>query len=188
MRIENTPIKKITSILLVLMLLLNSMGYFFIFETARFWIQKDVKKQIKAGVPESELSVISISETDMSQGNSGFRWVKKNKEFVFQNQMYDVVRSDCFNGQYTFYCIHDEQETQLFANLNNMVQRELTTSRIPQKTTLIASCVIRIALPVVESNPMVESKFISFQYLFKSKYTATCFYIGVEKPPPELFV
>ncbi|PKP02308.1 MAG: hypothetical protein CVU11_12315 [Bacteroidetes bacterium HGW-Bacteroidetes-6] len=179
-------VKKITAILLVLMLLLNSVGYFFIFETARFWVQKDVKKQIKAGVPDSELSVISISETDILQGNLGFRWVKKNKEFVFQNQMYDVVRSDLFNGKYIFYCIHDEQETQLFANLNNMVQRELATnSNIPLQAKNVSNCIIRLALPVVDTNAIEKTVCFSFQYPFSNELKPTCLFIGVEKPPPE---
>lgn len=76
--------------------------------------RSEMKARIKAGVPEKELHQITFaSEEDIL-------WVRDGKEFKLKGRLYDVVRRE---GN-TFFCVDDEQETQLFAHLDELCREQ----------------------------------------------------------------
>ena len=84
--------------------------------------RKEIKQQIKAGVPENQLYVIS-----MPVGlEKKLEWLKSN-EFRYKGSMYDVIRKEIRGGKIYFHCINDVKEAALFKDLDHF----LAKTRLP---------------------------------------------------------
>ncbi len=105
---------------LLLFMLLQAAGYLFVFEIQKLAIRREIKQQIKAGVPEDELVLLKFVA---EKSDPAFQRVHE-REFRYAGKMYDVVRQESRGDTTWYYCIADEKETQLFANLEKMVARE----------------------------------------------------------------
>jgi hypothetical protein len=121
-------VKKLFSILLLVIVLFNITGFFVIFKIEQFHIRKAIKRQIKAGVSEDELHFFSFSQKEFNE----LDWTKKGKEFRLENTMYDVVRLEKFKDFIHLYCVNDKEESVLFANLYERIQYKMNQeSNIP---------------------------------------------------------
>lgn len=52
------------------------------------------------------------------QHSIGFAWLKKGKEFILKDHVYDIVKSE--NGKW--YCLQDEKEYKLFESLESFIK------------------------------------------------------------------
>jgi hypothetical protein len=96
-------------------------GLLLIFKIQQYQIRKEIKHLIKLGVPDNQLVHISISTKNKSQ----LEW-KHSKEFRYKGNMYDVVKIEIVNDSTTLYqCVSDQQETILFANLDEQVKKNM---------------------------------------------------------------
>ncbi len=76
-----------------------------------------MKRKIKAGLSESELTYFTFSNIDFEN----LDW-QNHKEFRHHNTLYDVVKKfDTENDSVKIACINDTQESTLFANLNQYI-------------------------------------------------------------------
>lgn len=104
------------------MFVFNIGGIFIVFKYQQYHVRKEIKKQIKQGVPEDELTVIIKTAENSDQ----FVWVKPGKEFRYKGTMFDIVRQTTGNnGDITYHCINDTQETTLFVNLDKQVKKNM---------------------------------------------------------------
>lgn len=96
-------------------------------------LRKDVKHRILEGIPKSELTLVKISPE-----NKNIRW-KHSKEFEYNGEMYDVVRTEKHGDSTFYYCWWDNKETHLNQKLNETLLMELgkNASRNTTKNTLI---------------------------------------------------
>lgn len=160
------------------------MGDFFVFTLAQKVVKKEIKKKLKAGVPESEIIVISLTSQEMQSGKDGFRWVKPNKEFWYKGSMYDVVRKTESEGRNTFHCINDKQETQLFIHLDEMVRKNLPQNEnAANKTKSLTTGIIKTGLLHENENIRIFNScnlihFIDQPFGFNNYFT------HIELPPP----
>ena len=98
-----------------LLLAVQSMGTYPTFALMQKRIRSEVKAQIKAGIPESELVGFTWSEIE-----SEIRWSKPEKEFWYRGTPYDVIRWD--GGR--VICFPDIKERGLFAVLDQALYGE----------------------------------------------------------------
>ena len=119
-----SQMRKIISNILLLFVLFQLAGYLLIFKTQQFQIRKDIKYRIKAGIPDDELVLITIQNSLLDDKNPIFQWIHK-KEFRYNGNMFDIVRKQVYMDSTQFYCLSDHQETQLFANLEYLVKKEM---------------------------------------------------------------
>lgn len=110
-------------VLLGLMFFINE-GAFVHFKVRQYQVKKEIKHRIKAGVPENELDLVKIPQEWEKQGNKDFRWVEGH-EFRYKGEMYDVVRQESHGDETWYYCVKDEKENELFAELDKTVAREM---------------------------------------------------------------
>lgn len=94
---------------------------YFVFKYRQTVIRKEIKKQIKNGVEESELFVFSYEK--IQTGN--VEWVKEGKEFRINGSMYDIVHLKIENGEWIYKCVNDTQEAKLFVELDNLVKKRM---------------------------------------------------------------
>ncbi|MBR9860078.1 hypothetical protein GYB22_04915 [bacterium] len=106
---------RINAILLSLLILLSVVGPFPVFHVLRHRAQREIKHQIKSGVPKSELHTLAFHKSQSPQ------WVKKDREFRLNQTMYDVVHTLERGDSIIYQCVNDTQETALFKNLSVML-------------------------------------------------------------------
>jgi hypothetical protein len=94
---------------------------YFVFKYRQSVIRKEIKKQIKNGVEESELFVFSYEKIH----SENVEWVKPGKEFKKGGSMYDIVHLDFKDGEWFYQCVDDNQETELFKELDLLVKNRM---------------------------------------------------------------
>lgn len=140
--------------------------------------------KLKKGVPDEELHKISFAFSELHLIN----WVRKDKEFKYRNQMFDVVRKEIDDKHVHFFCVNDTQETRLFANLDTLVSSQTgedsshPSSGITKKILKLLS-LIYIPENVKESNLFSYSA-KNFDLTYINNYNFhTC---GKDIIPPEV--
>lgn len=107
------------SILLLGIFLYQVAGIFVAFKIQQQGIRKEIKRQIKLGVPAGELHYLTITAANYRE----LAW-HNHKEFMYRGVMYDVVHKKINHAtSVTFQCVSDTQETILFANLEQQVDQ-----------------------------------------------------------------
>lgn len=85
----------------------------------QYQLRKEIRAQIKEGIPETDLIQITISPKEANK----LIW-KDKEEFSYNDKMYDVVKMEVQNGSTVYYCISDAQETKLIAKYNKELKRK----------------------------------------------------------------
>lgn len=93
---------------------------FGIFKYRQANIRKDIKRAIKEGVPKDQLVDFVFHTQEESWIN--LDWTKPEKEFRFNNQMYDIIETRKSNDTIYFKCIHDVKESGLFQQIDLMTE------------------------------------------------------------------
>lgn len=154
------------------------------FELSRRAIRKEIKTQIKAGIPEKDLIQFSFNSTELKK----LVWIKKN-EFHLNGRLYDVVnRVFHSDGTVTLKCIDDLQEKELFAKLGESTADNLGNDQYPSP---LYFCVKQLF------SPIVNTVFGGFQLsaLFRKSRNHEYYYLSQsysvfleeESPPPCAF-
>lgn len=117
--------KKVVSIFLLSIFLFNTVGYYVFFKIAQHQIKSEIKKEIKLNLNPSELTAIHFSLSEIEN----IHWLKKGKEFIYNNQMFDIVKRTSDDGIVTFYCINDKQEKKLFENLEEQILKQIEQNK-----------------------------------------------------------
>jgi len=81
---------------------------------------------------DSELHKIVFNKKDLNKIN----WAKADKEFFHNNELYDIVKISETETTITYYCINDKQEEQLFANLDEHINKHIASNKSHKKNTL----------------------------------------------------
>lgn len=105
----------IIGVLFTALIMWQAMGVFPSFEFTLNRVRREMKTAIKNGVPESEWV-----EFAMDTIQSKITWTKPEKEFRYQEKMYDVLhyRGD---SDEIVVCIMDVKESGLFNHLEELV-------------------------------------------------------------------
>lgn len=119
--------RQFVAIILFIFVLLQTAGYLFVFKLQQHEIRQEIKRQIKAGVPEDELVLFKLANT------AHLSWIIHEREFRSDGVMYDVVRKESDGDTTRYYCLSDEQETQLFAQLDEAVARDMNQNPARQQ-------------------------------------------------------
>jgi len=126
--------RSFASISLVCFLLLQSAGSLVIFKLQQFYVRHEIKQKLKTGVPEDELVLLQIPKTLEEHPNESFQRIH-SREFRYKGHMYDIVRSEVRGDTTWYYCIADVKETELFANLDEMIERDMNHNPERKKET-----------------------------------------------------
>jgi len=121
--------RKSLSIVLLFLFLLNLGGYNLWYYCFQQIIQCEIKEQIRAGIKESELSLI-ITPID---NEKILRWIKPGKEFFYKGKMYDVVKVNVKDEKNYFYCINDTRENELIAHWMKDSRKRKETERLVKR-------------------------------------------------------
>lgn len=108
--------KKTAAILLVMLILSQGAGMFFMLKLRQSAARMNMKERLKKGVDDSELTHF-VFHRDMPKEVS---WVHE-REFIYGGEMYDVVRKMSKGDSVFIACVHDHRETKLVKQLLKIV-------------------------------------------------------------------
>jgi hypothetical protein len=92
-------------------------------------VQKEaIKEKIVSQLKEEELQVISLTD------NKQIFWEENGKEFLFNGEMYDVVKTRSVNGKMMLYCIDDKKEKALVDNYNLITKQNSSSDKKGKST------------------------------------------------------
>jgi hypothetical protein len=102
-------LKKILPYILLWIFLGGSGGYFFIFKVEQWNNYRTIEKEIRNTNRKIVLQVLVFEVCN----ESGIKWLSKKKEFIYDNQMYDIVNYKVSGKYIHYYCINDTKEKRL---------------------------------------------------------------------------
>jgi hypothetical protein len=124
-------LKKATSILLLVLLLYNMLGYQVLFYIRTQALEKEITRSIDKGqIDESKLMVFKVPVPIYHQVDKGFERVEGSLEW--EGRFYEKVKSKLENDTIYIYCLPNEQKHELVNKLNNHVQTHVVDLKIPK--------------------------------------------------------
>lgn len=93
-------------------------------------VRKEVKRQIIAGKDDSELVLLKFTP---EESKTKLRW-KHSREFEYQGQMYDIVRTIPKKDTISYYCWWDREESGLNQQIRQLVANALEKSPSNQES------------------------------------------------------
>jgi hypothetical protein len=178
-------VRRIFSVLVLLIATWQIVGFFTYFEWEHYHIRKDIKRALKHSVPENQLKNFDFTNKEIKN----LTWIKSN-EFKLDGRFYDVISKKKTKTGYHFKCINDHQETELFqkieestaVNLNNSSSSSPLKHWLKLLKTPFVTDFKFVEMPVIES--VKELKSAIFQY--KEKYSLV--HISSLFSPPEQLI
>lgn len=117
-------------IILLLLLAFQSAGYLLVFRIQQLRIKKEMKAKIKNGIADDQLVLLKILKTAKDDFPRSWKWIDEH-EFRYEGDMYDIVRKQEKGDTVWYYCIPDEKESRLFANLDELINDSM--SKAPER-------------------------------------------------------
>ncbi|MBK8623312.1 MAG: hypothetical protein IPN79_16495 [Saprospiraceae bacterium] len=102
---------------LLLALLLPAVSGIVVLKIQKKKIRKEVKQKIIRGISDDDLVYFVFS---MEESKTLLDW-KHNKEFVYQDEMYDIVRKEISGDSVKYWCWWDQEESRLERQLQKEV-------------------------------------------------------------------
>lgn len=165
--------RKLISILILIILIFNIGGYYFCFKILQYKIRCEIKNKILKNVKDQELCLIIINKDNKSD----ITWYENNKEFKYQGQMYDVVRIKNYNNEKCYYCINDKKEKQLltnyYKNINLKKNIERKIKNIFNVKYVLRQCTLK------NKSIIINRSFSEIVFIYKSNI------LDIFPPPPK---
>jgi hypothetical protein len=172
-------LKRTFSILFLCVFGFHLTGLFLVFKVQQYQVRKEIKQQIKLGVPEDELARITVT----SDNEHLLDW-EHDKEFRYKGTMYDVVKKEVIDtNTVVYHCITDKQETKLFTNLDQQVRKEMETkNKGNDMKDLLNLLSISYSQPV-KTTWSIQQKDLNTTFRYTFYYTSPL--LEITSPPPE---
>jgi hypothetical protein len=122
-------LKKLSLIAIIAILAYSQVGYYFVMRYTQMLHKKEIKKQIRSQLSNAELEIISLTDN-----HQNIHWVKEEKEFIFNGEMYDVVRRETTGGKEIMYCINDKKEKALVDHYNLITKNNSSSDKKEKHT------------------------------------------------------
>ena len=157
----------------------NIGGVFIAYRFEQYSIRKEIKKQIKEGVPQNELTTILCTKKNESE----IIW-QNEKEFLFHGNLYDVVRKEILaNGDTRYECINDKQETELFVSLDKKVGKQLDARHKGDSAAKSLFSALYFSKLIPLSFALIQPILLQKIHFSETKYFVP--FLEINSPPPQ---
>jgi hypothetical protein len=107
-------VKRIYSVAFLLVLLINSAGFYVYYVIQIRQIRSEMRAALK-NLPKEQLDVLSLTPLQFQEAQV------ESHEIKVQGKMYDIAWTEEINGVITVYCKHDKKEDDLLALLDHVL-------------------------------------------------------------------
>lgn len=109
--------RKLVALLLLLLFVFNSMGYYFLYEMNKVQVYRSFRAY-KSSSPRNTITLVQLVDPNFS-----LELVKAKKEIKLGNQMYDILKVEKRGNQLLFYCVRDNKEERLLYAMGKSVEQ-----------------------------------------------------------------
>jgi len=158
-------------------------GFNIVFKIRQSKIRREIKHQIKEGIPGDKLREFTLSNAEYNQLN----WVKQGKEFRKSEEMFDIVRSERFGDSIQIKCVNDIEEAMLFAQLEEMIQKKMDQESSDPSSPL-SKMVKTLKLVYITPDSKVNLAYLSenqSRYFSYNQHLYSSPYLELLTPPPD---
>lgn len=167
--------KKIISITLLSLLLLQAAGCYVYFIARLTAIRAEMREQLKA-LPDHELTVFTFTQEEFRKARENDHEVKVN------GKMHDIARIVLEDNKLLVYALHDEAEDNLLSFLNDMVKRSSSDKKpIPSQLVQLLTLQFISIESQLPQNTSVAISHSSVYLSYRSSHTPI-----IDSPPPRI--
>ena len=106
-------LQPILTAVIIFCFILSSGGSYVVLELIKLNAKHHVWNEITSGHATDEIAKITIPANIVQSETHGFVWEEENKEFKFNNTMYDVISMEQTGADVIFYCLNDKAELKI---------------------------------------------------------------------------
>lgn len=169
--------KRIVSILLILLLLYNAFGYLFTYLHLKKIFKKEAFEKIDNFLNHDELVTLGFSNSELDEKVSFIH----SREFVFNGEMYDIFSREERNDSIFFECVCDKNENLLEKSFSIYFDNE---SKQNAKHPYIFNILRNIILTGLLPNTDFQLYNLISEYKYKFYAFTISIFIDKETPPP----
>ena len=176
--------KKITSIFLIFLLLLDSCGFFVVYIELSNHFKKEAATRINDFIPDSKLEILAFRLSELS-GASSHVSILDNNEIKFNDELYDVYKKVIEGDSVYLYCVNDANENILETAFTIYVDSKTQDNSKNTPIHNILANVFKVAvIPVVFNGSYYQS---SIKFTTKIVYLFPQHSAEIPTPPPKSF-
>ncbi|MCB2206182.1 hypothetical protein KQI65_15675 [bacterium] len=121
------PYKHLRIGILLTALLLQTAGPLLFLQLQLLQVRREVKHAIMRGLPDADLVQVLIRDDGRRVDGRAVEW-EHDREFRCDGVMYDVVRSASEGDMTRYFCVRDDEETAVFAQLDQLSHEESSSN------------------------------------------------------------
>jgi len=176
-------LKRIFAAIILIVFLVNTMGYFVVFKCNQMMAKEMMMNQIRSGLYQQNLIVLQVVHPET---NRNYRHLDKG-EFSYYGNLYDLV-FERKNGDTTLlYCFHDKKEENLIADFS-LFLKQSGKSASPLKNNPVPALLHNLISQALIQEYKPFSKNLGIQIYYPEYHPITRDgYIQHLQPPPERF-
>jgi hypothetical protein len=125
-------LQRVTAILILVVLLFNITGRHPAFKFKQWRIRKELSARIEKAFHGDDIQIVTVAKN-----STALEWIRTGKEFRYNDKLYDVVRAEQNDSTINYYCISDEDESQLLSHYERFIHEQQSTgATAPGKSSL----------------------------------------------------
>ncbi len=171
-------LKKFFTSFILLLFLFNIFGFYIPYLVKRTVIRSEMNRLLEESLPGNLIVKLSF---DLNAEKDSPAWVREGKEFRYNDEMYDVLKSEIHNGKVTYYCVRDRDEKELESSFEKLLKKnqdnEGKSRNMAQKELSKYFPVAKIVIPSVQKANNFNICVISFYKSLNKE---------ILSPPPEV--
>lgn len=169
--------KKILSILLLFLLILNTFGIIGYYYYNRSVIKSEIKAIMKSNIPKDKIEIVVVPKN-----SKAYKRIH-SKEFRFHGNMYDIIKEDIKADSLHFICINDMKEQELMQDFSRIY---FGSENGIVSTGYTGKILNTVFLPMFVTN-LNNNDIKNYLIIKYNNYSENCInaYIEVDLPPPK---
>lgn len=173
--------KKAIAFFLLTIFLYNTAGYFIVFKIQESQIKSEIKNEIESGVDQNEITKLIVPNNNSSM----YELADGGNEIRFNNQFFDIIKTNKTSTSTIYYCVNDKKEESLFSKLENQVDSNVI-SNTHQKNETSKKLIDTVIKLYFSNHFSITSKQTPEKITY---YTSNLIYTPaiaeINSPPPE---
>jgi hypothetical protein len=174
---------------MLLLLLYNSVGYYFVFRIQHQKAEKEFQDYINSSIiSDEDLTLFKISVVEYAS-KAGRDFDRVEGDFEQNGKFFEIVKQRLENDTVYVYCINNEKEEALYAQLSDHINTHIVDGKPVKnnKSEKSYKNLLREYLPKA-FEVCIDNK--SFILISNSKFaynkTLISAYLSISNPPPEI--
>lgn len=119
--------KRFFTIIILLIFVFNICGFYIPYFIKLSIIRNEVKRIIKRSIPDEYIVKLTF---DIHNAGDTPEWQRKDKEFRYKGNLYDVIKSENDGNTITYFCINDKEEKNLGSSFYELLSKKLENDKV----------------------------------------------------------